>query len=233
MAKERVKEKAFIAGYGHRQRLRERFHKTGMQGFSDHEKVELLLTFAIPRKDCKPHAKRLLIRFETFSGVLDAPHAELITVEGIGRMAATMIKCVKALAEAYLQDGVQVKRRIMGPEDVVDYLRMALGGAREEAVYLLLLDTQNQLISIENVGQGTIDEAPIYIRNIVSLVLHKHAKHVILVHNHPSGDVRPSPSDKHVTRKLKEALALFDMALHDHIIVGAKSFYSFSAHHLL
>jgi len=218
---------------GHRQRLKDRFLSSGFQAFAPHEKLEFLLTFALPRRDCKKIAKLLLQNFKNFSGVLDADLNELIKIDGIGLHAALLIKSIKGFCEAYLEENIKEKQKITSLEDILHLLKIKLEGLKDEAVFAVYLDTKNNFLNIEKISSGTIDEAPMYLRKIVELAIKNNAKSVILVHNHPSGEPTPSRADKEITLKIKDGLLLLDIYLLDHVIIGQKNHYSFKANKIL
>lgn len=217
----------------HRQRLRERFQKAGVEGLHDYELLELLLTYAIPRKDVKPIAKELIKRFGSLSGVLDASQKELESVSGLGSISATLIRLVKELCGAYLAE--QMKRRdvLSSPQAVVDFARAKLGGLPHESFMVIYLNTKNEVIEHEIVHEGTIDRAVIYPRRILEAALTHHAAGIILVHNHPSGHPEPSDEDKRLTRAIADAGRPMDIRVLDHIIIGKGDYFSFREERLL
>lgn len=216
---------------GHRSRLRERFLKGGLAGFHDHEILELLLTYAIPRKDVKPIAKELLKKFgNNLASVLDAPVEVLqFEVDGIGRSAATLISLVPRLFDSY-----QTSRRARGEtfcstQSAVSYLRAQLGTERNEVFCVLALDSQNKLIAAENIQRGSVNRTAVFPRLVAEASLKHRATAVILAHNHPGGSPTPSAADRQLTKKLKNMLADLDIVVHDHIIVaGLDQYYSFA-----
>lgn len=217
----------------HRKRLRERFKKAGAKGLHDYELLELLLTYAIPRKDVKPTAKDLLKRFGSLSGVLDASQKELEAVEGLGSISATLIRLVKEICSAYLSDRMKRKDVLSSPQAVVDFARAKLGGLPHEAFMVVYLNTKNEVIEHEIVHEGTIDRAVIYPRRIIEAALAHHAAGLILVHNHPSGHPEPSEEDKRLTRAIADAARPMDIKVIDHLIVGKDDYFSFREKHLL
>jgi DNA repair protein RadC len=221
-------------GYlGHRKRLRERFQKNGVEGMHDYELLELLLTYAIPRKDVKPYAKGLIKRFGGLSGTLDAGQKELEGVAEIGPVSATLIRLVKEICGFYLGEKVKGKEVLSSPQAVLDFARMKLSGLPHEAFMVILLNTKNRVLDYKIMQEGTIDRAAIYPRRIVEEALARHAAGIIFVHNHPSGDSQPSPEDKQLTRSLMEAARAIDLRVLDHIIVGKEGYCSFAESRLL
>lgn len=217
----------------HRKRLRERFQKAGAEGLHDYELLELLLTYAIPRKDVKPIAKELIKRFGSLSGVLDADQKELEAMSGLGPISATLIRLVKELCGAYLGERMKRKDILSSPQAVVDFARVKLSGLPHEAFMVIYLNTKNEVIEYEVVHEGTVDRAVIYPRRIIEAALSHHASGLILVHNHPSGHPDPSEEDKRLTRTIAEATRPLDIRVVDHIVVGKDGYVSFVEDHLL
>jgi len=219
--------------FGHRKRLRERFHKAGVDGMHDYELLELLLTYAIPRKDVKPIAKALIERFGGLAGVLDASTKELEKNSDIGAFSTTLIKLVKEMCGAYLEEKLKEKGSLSAPQEVLDFARMKLSGLPHEAFMVIYVNTKNRVLAHEIIHEGTVDRAVIYPRRIIEQALAHHATGLILVHNHPSGYSEPSAEDKRLTSDLVEATRTIDIRLLDHIIVGKDGYFSFSERRLL
>ena len=216
---------------GHRIRLRERFMKSGLAGFHDHEILELLLTYAIPRKDVKPIAKDLLKKFgNNLASVFDAPVEALQReVDGIGPTAAVLIGLVPRLFDSY-QSSRWVRQETFGStQSAVAYLRARLGTERNEVFCVLALDSQNRLIAVEQIQRGSVNRTAVFPRQVVEASLKHRATAVILAHNHPGGSPLPSAADRQLTRRLKKILDDLDIVVHDHIIIaGNDQFYSFA-----
>jgi len=213
---------------GHRKRLRERFERGGLEGFHDHEVLELLLTFAIPRRDVKPEARRLLDEFKSLSAVLDAPLAGLCRVKGIGPQAAALISLTSKLLDRYQKDRWKRVNCLQSTRDAVGYLQSLLASERNEVFYVLALNSQNGLIAAEEIQRGTVNRTAVFPRLVVEAVLKHRATAVIFAHNHPGGDPRPSEADRQLTRKLCGILKDLDIAVHDHIIIAGLDYYSFA-----
>ncbi len=216
---------------GHRKRLRERFSKGGLAGFHDYEILELLLTYAIPRKNVKPIAKELLDKFgNNLASVLDTPVETLQReVDGIGKEAATFISLVPRLFDSY-QTSRQARKETFGStQSAVSYLRAELGTQRNEVFCVLALDSQNRLLAAELVQKGSVNRTAVFPRQVAEASLKHRATAVILAHNHPGGTPTPSAADRQLTRKLKNMLADLDIVVHDHIIIaGLDQYYSFA-----
>ncbi len=218
---------------GHRKRLRERFEKSSADGLQDYEILELLLGYAIPRRDVKPIAKDLMRKFGGFSGVLDADLKALEAVAGLGERSAMLLKLVKEVSAAYLGEKMREKDFLSSPEAVVDFARMKLAGLPQECFMIVHLNTKNEVIAHEVLQEGTIYHAVIYPRKIVESALERRAANLILVHNHPSGHCEPSPEDKRITRELALAVKSIEVKILDHLIVGKAGHFSFAENGLI
>ena len=214
---------------GHRKRLRDRFLKSGFSGFAEHECVELLLTLAIPRSDVKKQAKALLSRFGSFRGVLDAPMAELKSVDGIGEVAAISLKVIRDAATLYLQETSEEAPVLREPDRLSDFWRMRIGHLKHEVFAVAYLDSAHRLLrdGVETLQEGTIDRAAVYPRRVVEAALRRQAAAVVLAHNHPNGNVDPSEHDKLVTRAISLASETIGLRIVDHLIVSASETFSF------
>ena len=214
---------------GHREKMRERFLRGGLDSFADHEALELLLYYAIPRRDTNPIAHALMDRYGSLSGVLAAPVEDLQKVDGIGESAAILLKlvprlCHKArLADAHRQDLILNTAAKAGA-----YLMEHFAGETHEVLYQLCLDRKGKLLVCKRLGEGGVGSAPLDVRKIVENAILNSASAVILAHNHPSGIAQPSQEDFAATEQVQAALATIDVPLSDHIIVADRDFISFS-----
>ncbi len=213
---------------GHRQRLRERFLASGLDGFHDYEVLELLLTLSVARKDCKPMAKAAMERFRTLQGVMDASVEELAAIDGLGEKSALPIPLIKAVTQRYLASRLQERVVISDTKTLSDYLYGTMTGLTREVFKVLLLDAKNRLITSETLFEGTLTMSAVYPREVVRLALKHHAVALIVAHNHPSGDPAPSSADRALTQKLLYACRIMDVTLHDHFIIGDQQHYSFA-----
>lgn len=219
---------------GHRKRLHQKWSELGVNAFLPHEVLELLLTYAIPRKDTKPIAWALLKKFGSLAGVLDAEEKQLREVPGIGENSAQLIKLVRALFKLYSLDQVKQKTAIRSPQHVIDYCKASLCDKKEECLELIFLSVRNTIIGTQIVATGLIDQVAISPRKIVEHALNAGACAIILVHNHPSGDASPSQEDITLTQDVIRAAGLFGIRVHDHIIVGkGGTHYSLRAHDVI
>lgn len=211
---------------GHRQRLRERFLEEGLENFKEHEVLELLLYYCIPRRDTNIIAHNLIDRFDTLAGVLEAPPSELKKVEGMGDGAATFIALLQAAERYYLVNKQDDGKPMTSVEACGRYLVPKFRNLRNESVYLLSLDAKCKMLSCRLVGEGSVNSAAVPIRRIVEMALEAGATSVVLAHNHPSGIALPSPEDIQTTRRLAMALSAVEIGLVDHIVVADEDYVS-------
>ncbi len=211
---------------GHRKRLRERFRKNGINGFQDYEFIELLLTYAIPRRDVKPVAKAMLERLGSIKGVFDAPFDQLIACKGIGECSAVLIKLLKEGSTLYLKTRLKNKELLGSPQDVLNFCHHALSGEKNEQFMVIYLSAKNELIDCEILEEGTVNQTAVYPRKVMLGALRHNASALIFVHNHPSGDPSPSQADRRLTEALEKAALTIDIVVHDHIIIGRNTHFS-------
>jgi DNA repair protein RadC len=214
---------------GHRERLRGRAAAGGLGALPDYEVLELLLFRSIPRGDVKPLAKRLVARFGSLGAALGASAEALRTVAGVGEAVALDLSLVQEAAMRASREVVARRPVISSWSALLAYVKTALAHAPREQVRVLFLDRKNQLIADEVVGEGTVDHAPVYPRELMRRALELSASALILVHNHPSGDPSPSSADVEITRQIIEAGRALRIAVHDHLVVGRDGVASFKA----
>ncbi len=212
--------------HGHRKRLKERFNAAGRKALHDYELLELLLAYAIPRRDTKPLAKELIRQLGSFPRVLDGDRDELEAVSGVGEQAGTLIRLVKACMNQYLEPGERAGTKLDSPEAVLDYVRLEIGNKNTEYFMLLCLNAAGKVVHTDLMSKGTVNMAHVYPREILKTALIKNASALILVHNHPSGTLNPSTHDEKLTRTLTEMSEHLGISVHDHIIVTKDSAYS-------
>ncbi|NNE58160.1 MAG: DNA repair protein RadC [Hellea sp.] len=211
----------------HRDRLRDRFKSSGKDALADYELLELYLFNSIPRRDVKPVAKALIARFGSFAAAIAAPLDQLIEVKGVGDKTALDLKIVQAAARRLSQENVLDAPVLSSWTALMEYCRAELQFEPKEQFRVLFLDKKNRLITDEILGQGTVDRAPVYPREVIKRALDLHSTAIILAHNHPSGDPTPSQSDMDMTQKIVEAGKTIGLVVHDHIIIGRNDIVSF------
>jgi DNA repair protein RadC len=207
---------------GHRSRLRQRLFEGGPDALLDHELVEYLLGLALPRRDTKPLAKKLIKDFGGFGALLAADAEAIARVGEISEGAVAALKIAQASALRLLQSEVK-ERPVLGSwQALLDYLHADMAHNAVERVRVLFLNSKNMLIRDEQMSEGSVDEAAVYIREIIRRALDYHATALILVHNHPSGDPQPSSQDIRLTKDIIEAGRHLKITVHDHVIVGTR-----------
>jgi len=218
---------------GHRQRLREKFLKSGLDGFHDYEIIELLLTLGTPRTDCKQPAKDALKKFGSLKTVLEGNPKDLKEIKGIGDHNVFGLKLTQDVARRYLADRIVDMDYIRSFEDVLDYLRHNLRDKSKEVFMIIYLNGRNQILKMEKLFEGTLNTSAVYPREVVKRALENDASALVLVHNHPSGNPSPSQDDLTITKKLKDAVKTIDIYIHDHLIIAGNDIYSFADHGLI
>lgn len=217
---------------GHRSRVRDRL-LTDPNGLQDYELIEYLLSLVIPRIDTKPLAKALLREFDGFAGLFAADTDALRRVKGLGDRSIAALRIASATAVRLAQAEIESKPVLANWQALLDYLRAAMAAAPVEQVRVLHLNTRNMLIRDELMAEGSIDQAPVYIREIAKRAMELGSAAVILVHNHPSGDPTPSRADIDITRQVVGALKPLGITVHDHIVMGANSHASLKSQGLM
>ncbi|MHC1786639.1 MAG: RadC family protein [Christensenellales bacterium] len=212
---------------GHRQRLRERFARAGLEGFAAHEALELLLCYAIPRRDTKPLAYQLLARFGSLQGVLHASPQDLQAVPGIGENAATLLCLMLPLFRMCQQGSREETPRLQDTRAAAQYCRGLMIGRRYEQLYVLALDPGGKLLLETLISSGDEGETAVYPRLIVAALLRAGAAGAVLCHNHPGGAAQPSVADKEMTQALHALLLPLHIRLVDHVIVAGELVFSF------
>ncbi len=218
---------------GHRERLRERFLQNGDTALADHELLELILFYAIPRRDTKSIAKELLKQFGNLSAVLSAKAEDLSQISGLSENSAGLLKSVYAAASRMAQKQIMNQPVLSNWEQLLSYCHVAMAHLPTEQLRVLFLDKKNKLIADEVKQEGTVDHTPAYPREIIKRALNLGASAIILVHNHPSGDSTPSRADLQLTDTVAEVAQLMGITLHDHVIIAKTAHYSFRSEGLM
>ena len=217
----------------HRKRIRERFLNSSGKGLSDYELIELLLTYAIPRRDVKPVAKQLYKKFGGLRGILDCSREELEKIEGIGPASYTLILLIKEIVINYFEENMVKRDVLSSPGYVAEFAKAKLSGLKDEVFLCIFVNTKNEVIGYETIQEGTIDQVVLHPRKVLERALYKKASGIILVHNHPSGHAEPSAEDKILTREMIKAAKLINLRILDHLIIGNNTYYSFRENSLI
>lgn len=213
---------------GHRSRVVDKFLTQGLDTFNEHQALELLLFYAVPRCDTNQLSHTIIDTFGSLGNAMDAPVEELIKVPGVGRHTASLIKLIPQMARHYelskLQDGVVLNSR----ERAGEYCVKLLTGYARETLFMICMDSSNRVIAAEKLAGGTVSEASVSQRTVAEQALKHGATRVILTHNHPAGTLVPSVSDRSMTRSISDMLSMLGVELLDHIIVGRGRFAAMS-----
>ena len=221
-------------GAGHRQRLKDKFHRHGIETFTDSEVLELLLILGTPRKDCKEQARSLLKHFGSLANVLEASSGELQKVKGVGPNNSFAIHFLHAVARRYLKHRLQEKQYLHSSRQVAEYLVHSMRDLKQEVFTAIFLDASHAIIETREVARGTVSSNTIYPRELVRLALEHNAAAMVVAHKHPSGNLEPSPQDHKLTRTLYLACNFMNIRLLDHLIIGqSEKTYSFADHGLM
>ena len=218
---------------GHRERLRARYRLRGEAALQDYELLELLLTFAIPRRDTKLLAKKLLERFGTLARIFEAESTTLEEMEGIGPQAATLISLIRPLSTRFLTEAPSSKTVLRSTGESGAYFQAKLKGLPEEEVHVAFVNAKNAVMATECLQCGTVDQSVVYVRKVIERALAHKASGFLLVHNHPSGDPTPSAQDRELTQAVKSAAAAVGIRFLDHMIIGDGNPFSFKTSGLL
>ncbi len=211
---------------GHRQRMKERFIKMGIESFQPHEIIELLLTYSIPRRNTNIIAHKLIDTFGSLPSVFDASFEALLNVDGITENSATLIKLVPEILRSY-KNGIDESKCLNTIEKVTKYFSVAFIGITSEEFKVCCLDNGLNVISCTTVAKGTNKSASVTARSIAEEAFKANSSNVIIAHNHPDTYCTPSDADKLITRNLRTSLKAIDINILDHIIVGKDGVLSF------
>lgn len=218
--------------HGHRDRLRQRFLKGGVDALHDYELLELLLFMAIPRRDIKPIAKNLITRFGSFAEVISSS-VKMLQSAGLSENAAIALKTVQVAAIRLGRDEVMNKPVISSWQALLSYIKSVMSRLEREQFRILFLDKKNVLIADEIQNEGTVDQTAVYPREVSKRALELSASAIVLIHNHPSGDPTPSRGDIEITREIIGVLHKLEIKVHDHIVLGRRGHVSFKSQGLL
>jgi DNA repair protein RadC len=219
---------------GHRQRLKTRLLNSKSETMSDYELLELILFLAVPRKDVKQLAKNLINHFGSFGQIINAKQDDLEEIKDINNSIISTFRIIKESSALLSKEKVDRKISILSSwKSLLDYCRVTMGYNSTEQLRIFYLNKKNILIKDELQEYGTIDNIALYPREIARKALLINASAIIIVHNHPTGNTTPSSADIEVTKKLIEALKIFNIMVHDHIIISSQNHFSFKSNNLI
>lgn len=219
--------------HGHRDRLRRRFVESGADSLQDYELLEIFLFMAIPRRDVKPLAKELLSVFGSLPELLSASISEIVKIKGVSENTAIGLKAINATSHRSLKQEIMKKPILNSWARLMDYCYATMAHEKKEHFRILFLNKKNELIADEIQSSGTVDHTQAYPREIVKRTLEIGATAIILMHNHPSGDSRPSQADLDMTRTIQKAAEAFNIVVHDHVVISRNGYTSFKNEGLL
>tara|TARA_R110001599_G_scaffold64023_3_gene178922 strand:+ start:542338 stop:543012 length:675 start_codon:yes stop_codon:yes gene_type:complete len=219
-----------ITDWPEEQRPRERLIKHGASALSDAELLAVFLRVGVTGKSAVDLGRDMISHFGSLNDLFSASLTEFSAINGLGTAKYAQLQAVLELAKRSLAEELQAGVTLDSPQAVKQYLRLLLGSKAYESFAVLFLDVKNRLITCEELFRGTLTHASVYPREVVKSALHHNAASIILSHNHPSGTAEPSNADHALTQALKQALALVDVRVLDHFIVGGKDVYSFAEH---
>jgi len=214
---------------GHRERFKARYLESGLDGFHDHEVLELLLYYCYPRGDTNARAHKMLEEFGSLHNLFEADVATLMARLNCSENVAVMLNLMPAIANRYFRSKWSRKAVLNTIKAASDYAIDLFVGHTVERFYVLSLDSQRRLNNATLISKGTVDEAAVYPREVVRVAIQDKVTSVILAHNHPGGSMRPSRADLEVTRQIVEGLQFMGVDVLDHIIVAGDTYYSFAA----
>lgn len=210
---------------GHRKRLRRKFIENGLDIFEPHQALEFYLFYAIPRKDTNPLAHRLLDRYQTISGVCDAPIDELQNDFGLSENAATLLKLLPEMIRLYYESKIPDNCAI-SDDTIGDIIKTKFIGRTSEVAVLVLGDAKGKMVFYDVVSKGSINSTDMPVRKIVELAIRHNAKIAYIAHNHPSGNALPSSDDIKTTRLISQTLRSVGVSLMDHFIIADNDYIS-------
>jgi DNA repair protein RadC len=207
--------------------LQERFIRSGFEGFTDHETIELLLSLVLPSRECKKRARECVERFNNLRGLLVAPPEKLQQI-GLTSQCICGIRLLHELPIEILKQKIIERPVYKSSKEVFDYLNYSMRDLEKEVFKAIYLNNRNQIIDTADLFEGTLDSIPIHPREIVESAINHRATALIFAHNHPSGDPTPSKHDKQLTRDLVFIGSILQIKVLDHIIIGDSSYFSFA-----
>ena len=214
---------------GHRARMRERYlNDSGMDTFADHEALELLLYYCIPRKDTNELAHKMLQIFGSLGSLFDAHPNDIVKSCNVNENTAILVSMIPKLAKRYNQSKWEKDARFTAPQTAARYLIQLFAERNTEAFYMLCLDAQRRLNYAALISEGTVEETSVYMRNIIQAALRYDAVSVVLSHNHPGGSVSASGADIEATRQIIRAFELLEITVLDHIVIAGGRYFSFA-----
>ena len=207
---------------GHRQRMKNRFLKHGLDNFEDHQVLEVLLFYAVPKKDTNELAHTLLNEFGSLDKVFEADYDDLIKIKGVGENIASLIKFSQMLSRRYISSTFDYEGtvRLNDPNKLTDYCRNLFKGEKKEIVYAIALDDELFFIDKMKISEGIANKVELPFRKLTEFAFKCNCSRIVLTHNHPNGSMLASRADIEVTENIADMFSSVDIELLDHIVVG-------------
>ena len=215
---------------GHRQRLKDKFLRYGADSLEEHEFIELLLFYALPRQNTNEIAHNLINEFGGLRDVFEADIDNLVKIEGVSYHTAMMFKLMAACVNKYVNEVNNIANAMLTPLNIHTFIKNLFYGHTNEIAYAILLDSQCVVKKIRKISSGTVNATPLYTSDIVKMAVNERYPYMILAHNHPNGNAMPSANDLQITKKLEMALSFVDVRLVDHVIVTGENVISLARH---
>lgn len=212
----------------HRERLKEKFLEFGLDGLEDHELVELLLFYAVPRQNTNEIAHKLINEYGRISDILEADTENLMKIKGISKHSAVLFKLILAAVNKYMNEQNDIANAMLTPQNIDTYIKNLFYGHTNEVAYALLLDKDCVVKKVKKLSTGTVNAAPIYPREVIKLAVNERYPYILLAHNHPNGNAMPSQNDLKITKTIELALNFVEVRLVDHVIVSGEKVISLS-----
>lgn len=223
-----MKEQEVNLHVGHRERLRARAVENGLESFNEHQILELLLGYYLPRVDTNPIAHRLIDEFGSLGAVLEAKAEDLSKIDGMGEKAASFLHLIPHILKAYKKSKMATGLTLTSPQQVFKYLGEVVKYVPHEELYVICLNGKSKVLNTKLLAKGTSNQVDFSLQQITKLALQIGSSGIILVHNHPSGTTEPSLEDIALTKKVYLALSLNGICVMDHLIIGKDDYYSFN-----
>ena len=222
------KKKSSNIHENHRTRVKEKFENNGLNGFADHEVLELLLFYSIPQADTNPTAHKLINRFGSLKNVFDASMENLLSIDGVGKHTATLIKLIPEIMRFYNIDSARNITELSNQHLAKAFVSHLFKTSTVEEFYVICLNAKNEVMDMKEMGTGTGSRVDIQIRKITDYVIRNNCDRIIITHNHPQGEASPSNDDINMTKTLFNSCVLNDIDILDHIIYSPTDTYSFA-----
>lgn len=207
----------------HRIRLKEKFSEYGLDGLEDHELVELLLFYALPRQNTNEIAHKLINEYGRLSDILEADVANLVEIKGISEHSALLFKLILACVNKYMNEQNDIVNAMLTPKNIDKYIKTLFYGHTNEVAYAILMDKDCVVKKVKKLSTGTVNAAPLYPREVVKLAVNEKYPYMMLAHNHPNGNAMPSENDLKITKTIELALNFVEVRLVDHVIVSGEN----------